>query len=124
MSSFLFIFLANDLDMHKKNQIPFFFAIRIRTLFVCHQHISDHVRTEYSGLWLSILGKDMDGMKKHGEALGVGNLCYLFACMVAGRSWPAIQRGITTTDYDQEEVSVLKLCILFIYDLMTSIGIN
>lgn len=68
-----------------------------------YAHISDNVRKEYSGLWLSILSKDKSGMKKHGEALGVGNLSFLFACMVAGRSWSSIERGITTTNYSKHE---------------------
>lgn len=68
-----------------------------------YANISDKVRTEYSGLWLSILDKDMKGMKKHGEALGVGPLYDLFACMVAGRSWTAIQSGITQSKHTVRE---------------------
>ncbi|XP_014282128.1 aarF domain-containing kinase 1 isoform X1 [Halyomorpha halys] len=68
-----------------------------------YANISDKVRTEYSGLWLSILDKDMKGMKKHGEALGVGSLYDLFACMVAGRSWTAIQSGITQSKHTVQE---------------------
>lgn len=67
------------------------------------------MRTEYSGLWLSILDKDMKGMKKHGEALGVGSLYDLFACMVAGRSWTAIQSGITQSKHTVQEVTVILI---------------
>lgn len=62
------------------------------------------MRKEYSGLWLSILNKDMVGMKKHSAALGVGSLYGLFACMVSGRSWNAIESGITITKHSVKEV--------------------
>ena len=64
------------------------------------------VRTEYSGLWLSILDKDMVGMKKHSEALGVGSLYDLFACMVSGRTWVAIKSGITENKHTDLEVYI------------------
>ncbi|KAK9502245.1 hypothetical protein O3M35_011051 [Rhynocoris fuscipes] len=68
-----------------------------------YAHLSDYVRNEYSGLWLSILDRDMNGMKKHSHALGVGSLYALFACMVAGRSWDSIQSGVAVTSHSVRE---------------------
>uniref|UniRef100_A0A023F2D9 Protein kinase domain-containing protein n=2 Tax=Triatoma infestans TaxID=30076 RepID=A0A023F2D9_TRIIF len=76
-----------------------------------YAHLSDKVRNEYSGLWLSILDKDMEGMKKHSEALGVGSLYGLFACMVSGRSWTAIESGITVTKHSFKEKEEFQLNI-------------
>ncbi|KAL1131665.1 hypothetical protein AAG570_011278, partial [Ranatra chinensis] len=68
-----------------------------------YAELSESVRAEYSGLWLSILNKDMDSMKKHSEALGAGSLYDLFVCMVSGRTWSSIKSGITTTKQDSSE---------------------
>uniref|UniRef100_T1HSR5 Protein kinase domain-containing protein n=1 Tax=Rhodnius prolixus TaxID=13249 RepID=T1HSR5_RHOPR len=76
-----------------------------------YAYLSDNVRKEYSGLWLSILNKDMVGMKKHSAALGVGSLYGLFACMVSGRSWNAIESGITITKHSVKEKEEFQLNI-------------
>ncbi|KAJ9587302.1 hypothetical protein L9F63_019178, partial [Diploptera punctata] len=59
-----------------------------------YAELSNDFRWEYSKLWFSILNKDKEGMRQHSENLGVGNLYFLLACMITGRTWDAIMSGI------------------------------
>ena len=68
------------------------------------QELSNEFRWDYSKLWFSILNKDKDGMRQHGQNLGVGNLYFLLACMVTGRTWEAIMSGIQKTKWTNSEV--------------------
>jgi len=43
-------------------------------------------------------------MKKNADHLGVGQLYGLFACMVTGRSWNSIQKGIDKSEKNAAEV--------------------
>jgi len=56
--------------------------------------LSPEFRYNYAQFWLSIINSNVDGIKKYGRELGVGNLYGLFACMVTARSW----ESITSTD--------------------------
>lgn len=47
-------------------------------------------------------------MRKHSEALGIGDLYGLLVCMVSGRSWDTILAGIQKTKYTANEVHRLK----------------
>lgn len=70
--------------------------------------VSDFVRREYAGLWISILNKDQEGIKKHCSALGVGNYSDFFACMVTARSKQAIDSGIVETKYTEKEKELFQ----------------
>jgi aarF domain-containing kinase len=74
--------------------------------FICSvsQELSNEFRWEYSKLLLSILNKDKDGMRQHGQNLGVGNLYFLLPCMVTGRTWETIMSGIQKTKWTNSEV--------------------
>jgi len=56
--------------------------------------LSPEFRYNYAKFWLSIINANVEGIKKYGKELGVGNLYGLFACMVTARSW----ESITSTD--------------------------
>lgn len=59
------------------------------------QNLSDEFRVEYANLWLSILNRDRKAMRHHSANLGIkGDLYGLFACMVTGRTWDTILKGI------------------------------
>ena len=58
----------------------------------------------YSQFWLSILNADLKGIQKFADKLGVGQLYGLFACMVAGRSWSSITKGIDRAEKTGAEV--------------------
>ena len=55
-------------------------------------------------MWQCMIEKDIDGIKKYSESLGVGKYYGLFACMVAGRSWSSIESGITEKSMTANEV--------------------
>lgn len=59
------------------------------------QELKDEFRVEYSNLWLSILNKDRAAMKEHCKNLGIqGNLYGLLTCMITGRTWDNIMKGV------------------------------
>lgn len=68
------------------------------------QQLTDDFRLHYSQFWNSILKADLDGMQKNADHLGVGQLYGLFACMVTGRSWTSIQKGIDKSEKNAAEV--------------------
>lgn len=77
-----------------------------RGLFIKHsfQNLSDDFRWNYSKLWLSILYKDREGMKTYSENLGIRELYPLLVCMVTGRTWDSVNKGIDKVKYTKEEV--------------------
>ncbi|CAB3226922.1 unnamed protein product [Arctia plantaginis] len=63
-----------------------------------YAQLTDRFRYHYSKLWLSIIDRNKDEMKLHAEKLGIRSELYiLFACMVTGRPWDAIIKGIGST---------------------------
>ncbi|XP_045465484.1 aarF domain-containing kinase 1 [Harmonia axyridis] len=57
--------------------------------------LSDEFRLNYANFWLSILNRNRQTMKLHSKQLGIdGDLYGMFACMVTGRSWESINKGI------------------------------
>lgn len=62
----------------------------------------------YSHFWLSILNADPEGIKTYADRLGVGQLYGLFACMVAGRSWSSITKGIDRAEKTEAESQEIK----------------
>jgi aarF domain-containing kinase len=64
-------------------------------LIIFIQNLSDEFRVEYANLWLSILNRDRKAMRLHSANLGIkGDMYGLFACMVTGRTWDTILKGI------------------------------
>ncbi|KAG8188058.1 hypothetical protein JTE90_009931 [Oedothorax gibbosus] len=68
--------------------------------------LTDQFRFEYSNMWLSLMKADLKGVEYWGRKLGVGDLYALLACIVTGRSWTAVTKGIekfkSTSDEEQE----------------------
>nr|CAG4643125.1 EOG090X047B [Ilyocryptus agilis] len=65
--------------------------------------LSNDIREDYARFWMSVIRSDTKEMESVAQKLGVGKLYVLFACMISGRSWNAIQGGIdkhgkTTTE--------------------------
>ena len=54
---------------------------------------------------LSIDNADVEGMKDSAEKLDAGKYYGLMACMITGRSWPAIVKGIYRTPKTASEAS-------------------
>ena len=68
------------------------------------QQLNNEFRINYSQFWLSILNANQEGIKEYADKLGVGQLYGLFACMVAGRSWSSITKGIDKSEKTKAEV--------------------
>lgn len=83
--------------------------------------MKDDVRLEYCKLWQSIIELDNEGIKKHSEALGVGEYYGLLTCIVTGRSWEAVQSGITTKHQTVEELREVQAGIVQYVPLITEI---
>lgn len=62
--------------------------------------LSDEFRWDYSKLWLAILDSDLATMKKYCTRLGVSDYYGLLVCMVAGRTWNTIVKGMRKSKYD------------------------
>jgi len=73
-----------------------------------YSQLTNDFRLDYSRFWLSILNADTEGIKTYADKLGVGQLYGLFACMVAGRSWNSITKGIDKTEKNQAESKEIK----------------
>lgn len=74
-----------------------------------YAQLSDKFRYHYSKLWLSIIDRNRQEMKVHAEQLGIRNELYgLFACMVTGRPWDSIMKGIGKTKPSSEEKSTFQ----------------
>jgi len=73
-----------------------------------YQPMKDHVRVSYCKLWQSVIGADVEGIKEHSRELGVGDYYGLFACIVAARSWDAIQGGIDKTAQTKKEIQEIE----------------
>ncbi|XP_059482617.1 aarF domain-containing kinase 1 [Neocloeon triangulifer] len=67
-------------------------------------------RRQYARLWLSILNFDMPAIKQVAIDLGVGDLYWLFSCMVTGRTWESISGagGIAKSRPGAEEKKIFQ----------------
>ena len=89
------------------------------------QQLTNDFRYNYAQFWHSILKADLEGIKQSADCLGVGNLYGLFACMVTGRSWGSIQKGIDKAEKNSAEVGIFEkkititiMCILTLISLL------
>ncbi|KAL1500909.1 hypothetical protein ABEB36_006328 [Hypothenemus hampei] len=66
--------------------------------------LKDEFRINYANLWLSILDRDRRGMRIYSKNLGIeGDVYGLFACMVTGRTWETIMKGIDRESFTKGE---------------------
>jgi len=73
-----------------------------------YTQLNNEFRINYSQFWLSILNANQEGIKEYADKLGVGQLYGLFACMVAGRSWSSITKGIDKSEKTKAEGKEIK----------------
>lgn len=74
-----------------------------------YAQLTDKFRYHYSKLWLSIISRNRDQIREHAEALGIQKELYgLFACMVTGRPWDVILKGIDKTKPSSSEKSTFQ----------------
>ncbi|KAK6636872.1 hypothetical protein RUM43_010536 [Polyplax serrata] len=65
--------------------------------------LSEEFRWNYSKFWLSILNRDMAGMRENSKKLGIDDLYLVFICMVTGRTLDAVTGGINKVKYSDAE---------------------
>lgn len=74
-----------------------------------YANLSNKFRYEYSKLWLSILSVDRSAMRYHANNLGVeGDLYGLFACMITGRPWESVIKGIDRVQQSDSEKELMQ----------------
>ncbi|XP_055016353.1 aarF domain-containing protein kinase 1 isoform X2 [Boleophthalmus pectinirostris] len=60
-------------------------------------------RVEYCKLWQALINRDLKEMEQSSRRLGAGDLYPLFACVLTGRSWTAVNSGISSAPITQSE---------------------
>ena len=73
-------------------------------VYVWFQTLSDDFRITYCKMWQSLIGADVNGIKKYSAKLGVGNMYGLLACILSARSWDAVTSGMEKVSVTQKEV--------------------
>lgn len=87
-----------------------------------YANLTPKFRYEYSQLWLSILSVDRHKMRYHAHNLGVeGDLYGLFACMITGRPWESVLKGIETVQQDEKEKELLQSNSSLVLNLIAEI---
>ena len=75
------------------------------------KQLTEEFRHKYSRMWLAVINANVPQMKIWGEALGVGDLFPLLACIMTAKPWTAIERGLdkaVNKETKQKEVFLLK----------------
>ncbi|XP_066157451.1 aarF domain-containing kinase 1-like isoform X1 [Euwallacea fornicatus] len=71
--------------------------------------LKDEFRINYANLWLSILDRDRKGMRQYSKNLGIeGDIYGLFACMVTGRTWETIMKGMDRQTFTKGEKAFVQ----------------
>ncbi|XP_013113859.2 aarF domain-containing kinase 1 [Stomoxys calcitrans] len=74
-----------------------------------YANLTDKFRYNYSKLWMSILNVDRTAMRTYAQNLGIrGDLYGLFACMVTGRPWDTLVKGVNKVKYTTDEKDTLQ----------------
>nr|XP_045621055.1 aarF domain-containing kinase 1-like isoform X2 [Procambarus clarkii] len=83
-----------------------------------YTNLTTDFRITYSKFWLSILNADLDEIKRNGTELGVGELYGLFSCMVTGRSWNSITKGIDKMERTSTEHEVIHYNVTMLHKII------
>lgn len=83
--------------------------------------LTDKFRLQYCRMWMSLLNADIEGMKKVGDEMGVGNLYGMLACILSARSWSAVSKGIRTVKTSQSEREHIKAFVADNLSIITEI---
>ena len=82
----------------------------IEICFYSSQTLSSDFRVQYCKMWQALIRSDIDGVKQSSEALGVGEMYGLLACILTARSWDVVTTGI-----DQGPVTDHEVCFRVLY---------
>lgn len=74
-----------------------------------YTELTDQFRLQYANLWLSLIRRDLAGLEHWGSQLGVsGELHKILSCIVSGRSWSSVTRGISQQKQSRAEGAEIK----------------
>lgn len=74
-----------------------------------YTELTDQFRLQYANLWLALIRRDLDSLERWGSQLGVpGELHKILSCIVSGRSWKSITRGIDRQKQTKAEGTEIK----------------
>jgi len=73
-----------------------------------YTQLSNKFRYDYADFWMAIINRDVEAIKVAADSLGVGSLYGLFSCMVTGRSWSSIQKGVDVAERSAAESAEIK----------------
>merc|ERR1719315_421882 len=73
-----------------------------------YTQLSNQFRYDYADFWNAIIHRNISAIKTSADKLGVGMLYGLFACMVTGRSWSSIQKGVDVAERTAGESAEIK----------------
>lgn len=73
-----------------------------------YTQLTSHFRVNFSKYMMCIDTADVEGMKESAEKLNAGKYYGLMACMITGRSWQSIVKGIYRTPKTSSENSEVK----------------
>ncbi|XP_073248183.1 aarF domain-containing protein kinase 1-like isoform X2 [Porites lutea] len=85
----------------KVDDLPYMQSFKISS----DETLSSDFRVQYCKMWQALIRSDIDGVKQSSEALGVGEMYGLLACILTARSWDVVTTGIDqgpVTDHEAE----------------------
>ena len=71
-----------------------------------YQKLSEEFRYNYANMWMAILKTDLPKIESLAKIFNTGEYYGLFVCIVTGRSWAAVNKGIKNTRFSNEEVFI------------------
>jgi len=71
-----------------------------------YQKLSEDFRYNYANIWMSILEKDINKLEVLTNKWNISEYFGLFACIITGRSWKAINDGIKEVKFSEDEVKI------------------
>ena len=69
------------------------------------QTLTKKFQYDYAHLWLSIINSDIEKLKEDTRRFDSDVYYGLLACVISGRSWSAIQKGVNMVKYTNFEVN-------------------
>lgn len=88
-----------------------------------YTNLTESFRSKYSSLWLALIQANVNSIQKYATDLGVGELYGVLACVVSGRPWSAIKRGITEhidkKALKSEESEIKSYASRYMYEINT-----
>nr|XP_022903392.1 uncharacterized aarF domain-containing protein kinase 1-like [Onthophagus taurus]XP_022911280.1 uncharacterized aarF domain-containing protein kinase 1-like [Onthophagus taurus] len=74
--------------------------------------LNGEIMVAYANLWLSILNRDTVAMRLYTSKLGIKENFYgLFACMITGRTWDSVMKGIDKRKPTEKEKETFQVQI-------------